>query len=67
MESACPLDLTDPLPGQVEFVTDLFQRARVAPVEAEAEAEDFPLPLVEAAKELFDLGAEHCFGDNFEG
>jgi hypothetical protein len=41
------LDLTDALAGEVEVLTDLFERPRLAPVESEAEPQDLALALVE--------------------
>ena len=40
-------DLTDPLPGQVEMLTDLFQGAGLAPVKAEAQSEDLAFTFVQ--------------------
>ena len=37
------------------MLADLFQRARLAPVEAEAQPEDLPLPLVEGRQQAVDL------------
>jgi hypothetical protein len=46
------LELTDPLTSQIEFVTDLFERARHAVVEAVPQSEDSPLTLGEAFDRL---------------
>src|SRR5438309_8750239 len=48
-------DLADALPGQVEVLADLFEGAGLASVEAETEAQDLALALVERAEELGDL------------
>src|SRR5207253_1673 len=47
-------DLADALPGEVEVFADLFEGAGLAAVEAEAEAEDLPLTLVERPEQLGD-------------
>jgi len=39
------LDLADPLPGEVEVLADLFERPRLAAIEAEAETKDLALAL----------------------
>jgi hypothetical protein len=43
-------DLADALAGEVEVLTDLFEGAGLAAVEAEAEAQDLALALVEGAE-----------------
>src|SRR5690606_2329912 len=48
------LDLADPLPGDPELPPDLLERARLPVLEAEAEADDLLLPLVELLE-----GGEH--------
>jgi hypothetical protein len=45
-------DLADPLPGQVEVVAHLFQRAGLAPVQPEAQNKDLTLPFVQGSQEL---------------
>jgi hypothetical protein len=59
-------DLADALPGEVQGVTDLFEGARVAPVEPVAEAKDLALPGVQGLEQLFDLFAEEPSGDDLE-
>ena len=49
------LDLADALPGEVEVLADLFERARLAAVETEAQREDLALTLVERGEQLLDL------------
>ena len=41
------LYLADPFPRQVEVLTNLFERTRLSPVQAEAQPEDLALALVE--------------------
>src|SRR3954469_20058736 len=60
------LDLADPLTGQVEVLADLLERPRLAAVEAEAQGEDVPLPLVERGEELLDLGRQQRGGRDLE-
>ena len=52
-------DLADPLSGQREEGADLFERARLAPVEAEAQLENLSFALVERFEEMGDLGPQH--------
>ncbi len=52
------LDLADPLPGQMEHLADLVEGAGLAPVQAEAQPEDLPLPLVQAVQHFRDLIAQ---------
>src|SRR5947208_16875878 len=49
------VDLAEPLPGQAEALANLVQRARLAPVQAKAQPEDLPLPLIERDEHLVDL------------
>ncbi len=41
------LDLANPLPGEVEVLTNLLERPRLAPVQSEAQPQDLALTLVE--------------------
>src|SRR4051812_3695235 len=59
-------DLADPLTGQVEVLADLFQRARLAAVEAEAELQDLPLTLVERRQQPGDLVGQQRRGGDLE-
>ena len=61
------LDLADPLTGQVEVLAHLFERARLATVETETQAEDLALPLVERREQATDLFGEEGDGGHFEG
>jgi len=45
------LDLTNPLPCEVEPPTDLVERQRPVVVQPETKGEDRPLPLVEVAEQ----------------
>ena len=45
-------DLADPLASETEADTDLLEGARLAPVEAEPQADDLPLAIVEARQHL---------------
>ena len=59
-------DLTDALAGQVEVLTDLFQGARLATVQAEAELEDLALTLFEWSEQAADLIGEERNGSCLE-
>src|SRR5581483_11296849 len=61
------LDLADALAGEVEVLADFLEGAGLAAVEAEAEAEDLALALVEGAEELGDLFGEEGGGRHLEG
>ena len=61
------LNLADALPGQVEVLAHLFQRPGFAPVQAEAQAQDLPLTLVEGGEEAPDLVRQQRHGGHFEG
>ena len=61
------LDLADALTGEVEVLAHLLERAGLAAVEAEAEAEDLALPLVERGEQAGDLLGEQCGGGHLEG
>src|SRR5438445_12720567 len=61
------LDLADALTGQVEVLADLFERARLAAVEPEAQRQDLPLALVERCEQLLDLGGQERSGRDLEG
>ena len=56
------LDLADPLTGQVEVLADLFERAGLAPVEAEAQLEDLLLTGVERRQQAADLVGQQGHG-----
>ncbi len=49
------LNLADALTGQVEVLPDLLEGARLAAVEAEAQAQDLALTLVEWGEQTADL------------
>src|SRR2546421_10956214 len=49
------LDLADALTGEVEVLTDFFERARLAAVEAETQLQDLSLALVERGEQPGDL------------
>ncbi len=61
------LDLTDPLTGQVEVLTDLFERAGLAPIETEAQLQDLALTLVERAEQPGDLLGQQRRRRDLEG
>ena len=61
------LDLADPLTGEVEVLADLFQGARLAAVEAEAELQDLALALVERRQQPVDLERQEGGGGHLEG
>src|SRR3954467_12381632 len=48
-------DLADALTREVERLADLFERPRLATIEAEAQAQDLPLALVERLQQPLDL------------
>src|SRR5205814_2704749 len=52
------LDLADALPGEVEVLADLLERARLSPIEPEAQGEDLTLALVQRRQQLLDLGRQ---------
>src|SRR5271165_495701 len=60
------LDLTDPLPGQVEVLADLLEGPGLAPVEPEAQAQDLALALVERREEAPDLVGQQGDGGHLE-
>ena len=61
------LDLADALPGQVEVLADLFERAGLAAVEAEPELQDLALTVVEGGEQPVDLIGEQRGGGHLEG
>src|SRR5581483_11520387 len=63
---AC-LDLADALAGEVEVLAHLFERARLAAVEAEAQLQDLALALVERGQQPGDLLGQQRGGGDFEG
>ena len=48
-------DLANALAGEVEVLADLFERARLATVETEAQLEDLAFALVERGEQAGDL------------
>ena len=60
------LDLADALPGEVEVLADLFERARLSPIEPEAQGEDLALALVQRRQQLLDLGRQQRGGRDLE-
>src|SRR5688500_12214675 len=61
------LDLADALPGEVELVAHLLQRAGLAPVEAEAQAQDLALALAQGGQQAGQLVGQQCLGGRLEG
>src|SRR5258705_1955919 len=49
------LDLADALTGELEALADLLEGPRLAPVEAEAQAQDLALAVVERLEQPVDL------------
>src|SRR5262245_19316869 len=60
------LDLADPLTREVEELAHLFERARLTPVEPEAQGEDLALALVERSEQLLDLVGQEGSGGDLE-
>ena len=58
------LDLADAFAGDFELFADLFERARLAPVETETQLENFALALVEGSEQARDLFGEQCGPSN---
>ena len=46
------LDLADALPGEVEVLANLLERAGLTPVEAETQLEDVSLALVQRGQQV---------------
>ncbi len=61
------LDLTDPFPGQAEVLAHLVEGPGLTPVEAEAQAQDLPLALVEGHEHLVDLARQQGGRGGVEG
>ena len=59
-------NLSDALTREVEVFADLFERARLAPVETEAQLENFTLALIERSEQASDLLGEQCGRGDFE-
>ena len=59
-------DLTNALAGEVEVFTDLFECARLAAIETEAQLEDFTLAFVERSQQAADLFGQQRCGCYFE-
>ncbi len=60
------LDLADALPGEVEVLADLFERAGLSPIEPEPQGEDLTLALVQRRQQLLDLGRQQRGGRDLE-
>src|SRR5271169_2494422 len=61
------LDLADALAREVEVLADLLEGARLAAVEAEAQAQDLALALVERREQPADLLGQDRDRGRFEG
>src|SRR5581483_12191075 len=59
-------DLADALAGEIEVLTDLFEGAGLAAVEAEAEAQDLALALVKRTEQPADLVGQQRRGRHLE-
>src|SRR5690606_3026940 len=61
-----PPDPADALTGEVEVLADLFEGARLATIEPEAELQDLALALVERSQQAGDLFRQQRSGGDLE-
>src|SRR5437764_14523316 len=60
------LDLTDPLAGKAEAPSDLIERQRLAPADAEAQTDDLALARRELRERALDLRRQILLGEGVD-
>ena len=54
------LDLSNPLSGEIEVLSDLFERSGLSAIKTETQSKDLSFPFVKRCEEARDLIRQEC-------